>query len=177
MRNESKEKNIIIGFLCVAVTLMSVGFAALSTTLNFVGTAKVQTNSWDVHFENVANKNSVGAPTITSEPTIDGLTTTVNYDITLSQPGDKYSFTVDVVNDGSIDAKLSTFVLGGVSTEQDVYVNYTVTGMTQNQVLAAGGTETITVTVEYDANISADQLPNSNQTLNLTAALNFVQNN
>lgn len=175
MRNESKEKNIIIGVLCFAIIGMSIGFAALSSALNINGTAKVQANDWDVHFVNVANENTVGAPNVLNKPTIDGLSTTVNYEVTLTQPGDKYSFTVDVVNDGSIDAKLSSFVIGGVSTEQDVYVNYTVTGMTESQVLAAGDTETITVTIEYDPNVTAAQLPTENQTLNLSATLNFVQ--
>lgn len=175
MRSESKGKNVIIGFLCVAIAMMSVGFAALSSNLNVVGTAKVKTSTWDVHFENVSNKATIGAPTITSEPTIDSITTTVNYEVTLNKPGDAYLFTVDVVNNGSIDAKLNSFVFGGVSTEQDVYINYSVTGMTDGEVLVAGAKKTITVSVEYDANITGGQLPTSDQTLNLTASLNFGQ--
>lgn len=176
MRREQKERTIIIGILCFAIVIMSVGFAALSSSLNINGTAKVKTSSWDVHFENVANKTSVGAPTITSEPTADGVTTTVSYEIGLNEPGDKYSFTVDVVNDGSLPAKLSSFTTGGVSTAQDVYVNYSVTGMSVNEVLAAGASKTITVSIEYDPNVSATDLPDENQTLSLTATLNFVQN-
>lgn len=176
MRREEKTKNYIIIGLLVCVCFISVAFAALASTLNINGSAQIKTNSWDVHFENVANKTTTGAPTVTTEPTIDGLTTTVSYAVTLNQPGDKYSFTVDVVNAGSIDAKLSSINVGGVSTEQDVYVNYTVSGIVQDEVLAAGASKTISVSVEYDPTVSATQLPTVDQSLTLTAVLNFVQN-
>lgn len=177
MRSDSKGKNVVIGFLCIAIAMMSIGFAVLSSNLNITGTATVKTNNWDIHFENVSNKNSVGSTTVTAEPTIDSVTTTVNYEITLNKPGDAYSFTVDVTNNGSIDAKLNSFVFGGVSTEQDVYINYSVTGMTEGEVLVAGAKKTITVNVEYDPNINDNQLPTSDQSLNLTASLNFGQDN
>lgn len=173
---EKKERNIIIGLLCVAILVMSIGFAVLSTNLNINGAATVKANSWDVHFENIANKSVLGGAVVSTEPTIDSLFTTVNYGLTLNQPGDKYSFTVDVVNNGSIDARLHSISVDGVTTEQSTYVKYSVVGMTQDEVLAAGTSKTITITVEYDATVTAENLPTTDQTLNLTATLNFVQN-
>lgn len=175
MIREKKERNVIILLLCTAILIMSVGFAVLSSELRVVGTASVKTSSWDVHFENVANEQTTGGATVTTNPNIDSQTTTVNYTVTLNQPGDKYTFTVDVVNDGSIAARLHSFELSGVSPEQEAYINYTVTGMTQDQVLNGSEQATLTVTVEYDPNVSADVLPTSDQTLNLNATLNFVQ--
>ena len=175
MIRDKKERNVIILLLCTAIVIMSVGFALLSSDLKMNGTANVKTASWDVHFENVANEQTTGSASVTNAPTIDLQTTTVDYAVTLNQPGDKYTFTIDVVNDGSIAAKLHSFDLAGVSAEQDAYINYTVEGMTVNQVLNGSDTATLTVTVEYDPNVTADILPTTDQTLNLTATLNFVQ--
>lgn len=175
MRKDQRDRSVIIGILCFTLVMMSVGFAVLSTTLNISGTATVKSHSWDVHFVNVGNEATSGEVEVTTEPTIDGLTTRVDYAVTLKEPGDSYSFTVDVFNNGTLDAKLTSFGFDGVSTAQDVYVNYTVEGMSVNEVLVSGATKTITVTVEYDADVTAAQLPTTDQTLNLSATLNFIQ--
>lgn len=175
MFNGRSERNIVILMLCFIILAMSVGFAVLSTALDISGTAVVKTNSWDVHFENLGTAITKGAPTVIEAPALDTNSTTLMYEITLNQPGDSYTFTVDVVNDGTINAKLNSITLAGVSVAQDVYVNYTVTGINQNDILASGATKTITVMIEYDASISASDLPTIDQTLNLIAALNFVQ--
>ena len=172
---EKKERNVIILLLCAAIVVMSVGFAVLSTDLNIVGTANVKTSSWDVHFENISTPSTTGGATSTTTPTIDPVFTTVNYAGTLTEPGGKHTFTVDVVNDGSIPARLHSIVVEGVSAEQDEYINYSVTGIAQDEVLNESDTRKLTITVEYDANVTADVLPTTDQTLNLTATLNFVQ--
>ena len=48
-----KKNNVLIMVLFAITVLMSVGFAVLSTTLNINGTAKVKSQTWDIHFENV----------------------------------------------------------------------------------------------------------------------------
>lgn len=192
MAKDKKEKNIIIVALLIVVVSMSIGFAILSTTLNINGTATVKANKWDVHFENL--QVASGSVTATTPAAITNADATlVNYVVTLDKPGDYYEFTVDVVNDGSIDAKISaTPSISGVSPDQDVYVNYTVTyadGSTinANDPLVADTTnnanvKTYKVRVEYDATIENSQLPTptanggvGDQTLNLTFAVNYVQ--
>ena len=172
-------KKIILSLLILLLLTISVGYAVLSTTLNINGTSKISSATWDVHFENI--QVTSGSVSATRAASLDTATTTIDYNVDLTKPGDFYEFTVDVKNAGSINAKLGALpTLSGVSTEQDVYTNYTVTykdgsAIKADDKLASGETKTLKVRVEFDKNITDDQLPSTAQTLNLTFAMNYVQ--
>ena len=174
----NSKKNLVIVAVLLIVLFMTIGYAALSTTLNITGTANISTVGWDVHFANI--KVTSGSVTATTAASINSATTAVNYAVTLNKPGDFYEFTVDVVNGGTLDAKLSTITLGGLTSAADVYTNYTATysdGTTikQNDTIAAGATKTLKVRVEFDSTISNSQLPTSAESLSLTFAVNYAQ--
>lgn len=178
MKKKSSKK-FVLSVLALLLLTITVGYAALSTTLNINGTSKINNATWNVHFENI--QVTSGSVSATKAAAIDTATTTVDYNVDLTKPGDFYEFTVDVKNTGSINAKLSALpTLSGVSTAQDVYTNYTVTykdgtAIKADDKLAAGETKTLKVRVEFDKNITNDQLPTEAQTLNLTFAMNYVQ--
>ena len=71
-------------------------------------------NHWlsldDVHFDNIqVNANSVSIGTGDSAATIDPENNCkVDFEVTLSIPGDFYEFTIDVVNAGTIDGMIGT---------------------------------------------------------------------
>lgn len=171
-------KKVVLSLLALLLLTITVGYAALSTTLNINGTSKINNATWDVHFANlIVTSGSVSA---TKAATIDSATE-IDYNVELIKPGDFYEFTVDVTNTGTIDAKLGAApILNGVSAEQDVYTNYTVTysddtAIHANDKLAAGATKRLKVRVEFDRNITNSQLPTEAQPLNLTFAMNYVQ--
>ncbi len=167
---------IVLLLLLVGIT---VGYSALSQTLNINGTSTISKTTWNVHFANVTI--TTGSVTATTAPTATGNAVSLDYAVNLQKPGDFYEFTVDVKNDGTVAAKLSALpTLSGVSTAQDVYVNYTFThsdgtAITVGETIAAGASKKFKVRVEFDSSISASQLPSSEQTLNLTASMNYVQ--
>lgn len=176
---KKNSKKFVLALLVLLLLTVSVGYSALSTTLNINGTSKINNATWDVHFENI--KVTSGSVSATKVATIDTATTTVNYNVDLTKPGDFYEFIVDVKNAGSINAKLSALpTLSGVSAAQDVYTNYTVTykdgtAIKADDKLASGETKTLKVKVEFDKNVANNQLPTEAQTLNLTFAMNYVQ--
>ena len=103
MKKNKRKLNYLI--VVILLLLVSVGYAVLSSNLNIVGAGTINNPTWNIHWENVSVKTgSVTAST----PTIDTNKTTVNYSVTLSIPGDYYEFTVDVVNNGSIDAMIDS---------------------------------------------------------------------
>lgn len=176
-KKEQKNYKVIILILLLALITLSVGYALLSTNLKIQGTSEISKVTWDVHLENIqVTAGSVTAPL----PTIVG-TNTITYNVSLPHPGTFYEFTVDVKNGGTLPAKLGSLpVLSGVSVEQDVYTNYTVTysdGTTvnANDALPAASSRTLRVRVEYDASTAPDQLPTENQTLNLSYTMNYIQ--
>ncbi len=176
---KKNSKKFVLSLLVLLLLTISIGYATLSTTLKINGTSGINNPTWNVHFANIEVTD--GSVSATKAATIDTATTTVDYNVDLTKPGDFYEFTVDVKNEGSINAKLSALpTISGVSTEQDVYTNYTVTykdgsAIKADDKLASGETKTLKVRVEFDKNITNDQLPTKAQTLNLTFEMNYVQ--
>lgn len=186
-----ENNNYLIKRICLIVGVaililgLSAGFAALSTRLSINGKTKINKVGWDIRFENiVVSDGSVeigeGSQGATINPTDK---TKVSYNVILTQPGDFYEFTVDVVNKGSIDAKLESIVKDGLTAEQEVYANYSVsyvdgTSPTIGEQLKTGDAnkKTLKVRIEFDHNIEAEDLPSEAQTFELSYQLNYVQN-
>lgn len=113
MEKERKIKTLSLVALVVAVLGLTVAFAALNAKLTIEGTASVSKASWDVHFANltgptVSGKASAGEITAENGKGIQAKATTILLpDMTLALPGDTITYTVDVVNAGTIDAKVT----------------------------------------------------------------------
>lgn len=174
MKKEKFNKRYL---LLLIVTIIVIAFAYLITDLVINGNVTVGANTWDVHFENVEVDESSNIEAI-SEPTIIG-DTEVNYELMLEKPSDKYVFTVDVVNDGSIDAKIDSIGLVGLDEAPNglVYdIKYdTDEDLAEGDLLAANETKTLKVTIYYDLDINASDLLEENQTLDLTFSLDYTQ--
>lgn len=103
MEKTRKIKILSLVTLIIAVLGLTVAFAALSQNLTINGTANFNTASWDIHFANIET-NTVGKATINGVPVING--NVINgFDATLKGPGDQANFSVDIVNEGTINAK------------------------------------------------------------------------
>ena len=172
-----KKKKYIILFLLLFI---SMGFAYLSTNLNITGVSLIKGNSWDVHFENVkVNKQSVALSTGDSAPAIsvDGLT--INFEVTLNEPGDFYKFTADIVNEGTIDAMVDSLNVEGLSSYSS-FIGYRVTydygrEINQYDILRAGETKHIIVYVEYKEDIENNNLPSADSEISFNVTLNYKQ--
>lgn len=103
----NKVQNVLLGVLAIGLIGITVAYAALTQQLKIEGTAKVASSKWDVHFGTVSAGNAQGYATAgtlakTGETTIAG-------DIgTLKAPGDSITYTFNVKNAGSINAKISS---------------------------------------------------------------------
>ena len=166
--------------LIVLLLLLGVGYAYLTANLSINGTAGISGANWDVHFENVnVTEGSVEATT----PVIDVAKTTVSYNITLSEPGDFYEFTVDAKNGGTIDAMIGS-ITSKLNEEEitdlPAYLEYKVTyggglDIENNHLLAAGDVETYKVRIGYKSDISSDELPATDQSFNLSFSVLYKQ--
>lgn len=98
----------------------------------------------------------------------------------MSVSGDYKAISLDVVNAGSIDAELSSIVLSGLSSEQDVYLNYYIqyddgSSVSSGDTLDAEETKSILLVIEFDKAVIADELPTTDQSLSLTFSMIYVQ--
>ena len=179
-QNKGKDKNsifLVIGILLV-VGIITVGYAALQATLEINGDASIGGATWDIHFENI---ESTAASTVdpTVEPTASGTdTTTLEYEVSLPKPGDVYQFTAEIVNDGSIDAKLRSLDKEGNNLDYVVY-DITYTGgrqIREDDILEAGDRVTVIVTIRYDKDlVDEDDIVGAAVPLELSATFNYVQ--
>ena len=184
---DKKQRNI--AFLLILMLGVTIGFALLSTTLKINGTAGIKSNTWDIHWENVVpnQQSTVQAQT----PTIGENATKVTYEVELSLPGDFYEFTVDAVNDGSIngiidDVRHSVKEVTIVNNEEvettatlpsyihaTLYYDGTTTEPAEGDILEAGDTQTYVVRIEYDS--LAEVLPEADKVYRITDEIDYVQ--
>ena len=177
------DKDNIKIILILLVVCLSLGYAYINSDLNINGTAQVKHANWDIHWSNiqVTNGSVTGSNVVTAPAISNG--TTINYSISLPTPGNFYEFTVDAVNGGQIDAMIDTIdsKLNGVTiTVLPDYLEYAVTyddgtQLEENHELLANTTETYKVRVKYRDDIELNQLPTSNQTLNLQFTVTYRQ--
>lgn len=197
-KNREKKKNNL-KYLLILLLLISVGYAAIATTLKINGTATVKGTKWDVYWEPTSINVTSGSVTTTAENAAQVTDATtkdeVAYNIDLNKPGDFYEFTVDAVNNGSIDAMIAqNGVINKVCTDENCqneitlpnYLRYSVTysndtPVEQYQKLAKkDGTTPTTkkykVRVEYRTDIDKETLNTSvDQTLYFRFSVDYVQ--
>ena len=191
MENRKKKERIVLVLLIVAVLLMTIGFALYTQQLNINGTVTVKGSPWSVHFVSNSITESQGSVQATSSSVS---TTNFQFTVTLQKPGDFYEGTVNVINDGSMPAVLTTVTMGLSATDANsqsvsssdlanyfsysiTYNNgttYTTTTSGLSTALAAGGTtHPVKVRVDYVQPANANQLPSSDVTVTVTGQLDY----
>lgn len=135
----------------ILILIISIGFAYLTSSLVINGIIGYKGNTWNIYFDNINMiTNDVGG----DKPTINNSKDTVDFSITFSEPGEVYKFSVDVVNDGTIDAMLSEILTTGITTSNSKYLSYTVkyyddTELSVNDGIKAGTKTRLNVEVNY----------------------------
>ena len=202
MKKRTDAKVIALIALFVGVISLSIGFASISTILNIKGSGTVAQSKWDIHFENLAKVEPTSdTVTVNTAPAIDAInkTTIENYSVTLQTPGDSISYTFDVVNNGTYDAKISELTVptptctgNGADEEQAEtdknnvcnYLTYTLTysdGVPvkiNDELSKTNGRKTMKMTLTYDENneVTASTLPKNDVSIsNLNIQIKSVQ--
>ena len=185
---ESKHKNALIGALLAVVFVMAVGYAAFAQQLTINGSAKI-TSRWDVHMLQEGAEwapSSTMGTTPTGSVSVDDGGLTASFSANFTSPGDKITYTIPIVNAGTLNARLSTISLssttsgmvidnGGLTaTTKDGNIKYTVTSPGTGTLNANNGRATITIVAEY-VDIAGGQGNAQNVTADLTVTMNYVQ--
>ena len=106
---DNKPRTVALILLVVSMITLSIAFAALSSKLNISGNAKLDPINWNIYFDNISGVDLSGEAAIDNNPEIDSndKTKITNFNVTLNKPGDKATFTVDLVNESDITAIIS----------------------------------------------------------------------
>ena len=168
---------LVLSIVCILIFTLTIAYAALNTVLKITGNAEVVASSWDIRLENAVVKNgsvNSNVPTISNN-------TTASFSATLTNPGDYYAFTIDIVNKGSIDAMVdSVEKLPSLTSEQAKYLNYIIEyengeNISTRQLVKSNSFVRLKVKIEYRKDLVASDLPNTNDSLNLSFSVKFVQ--
>ena len=165
---------LVFSVVLICLFTLTIAYSALSTILSINGNSEVVASSWDIYLSNPSVTNG----SVTDDvPTIIG-NDTLEFNSILNVPGDFYEFRFDIVNDGSIDAMIDSFVKSPELTdEQKKYLKYEVSylsgeSITEKQLLKKGTKVPVKVRIEYRNDISVSDLPSNATTLDL--ALRFI---
>ena len=183
--SKNKKRNELVLVLVILFLGITLGYAYLNTELNINGTTNVSSANWNIYWDNIQyGTNNV--TDITTPATISSGNTEVTFNVNFKEPGDTYEFTIDAVNDGTIDAMISTFSKGvyaaNGTTPKNLpdYLEYTVTysdgiEIANKQLLESGKTETYKVKVYYKEDITASQLPSTNDNYVFKFSVTYAQ--
>ena len=175
-----KENNtaMYLMIFILVVVAIGIGYAFLNKNLKINGTSNIAKNaSWDVHFEDISmitNTTNSSAPSLTEQDTI------INFTANLKVPTDEYSFSANIVNDGTIDAMVSEVVKSNLTTTQEKYTEFSVTyldgtAINKKDKLAKGTSLPIKVKVKYKDDINAIDLPTTDESLSLSVTITYMQ--
>lgn len=185
---ERDGRNIAIAILCVAIVAMGVGYALLSSTLTINGAATVEAAKWDIHFDTTTTPTPTLVDRLAADTTINVAANQIDVTAKFTKPGQKVTYTVDVVNGGTLPARLTSMVFS-VNGAQVTATNgkvidaagieYTVTGIAAGDTLNAGASDTATITIEYPSTVSAlptfeEDPENSGQYLDYSSTFSVV---
>ena len=182
MEKERRTKALVIVVLLIVFMGLTIAFAALSTTLNINGTAYLDAAKWGIRFENLSSPTRVGKATTIGTAKIEETKAAeiTDINVSLSIPGDKIVYTVDLVNKGTINAKIDNIEKTVLTEEQQRYLIFKVTDkngkeVSKGDILSAGETRNLTITIEFIKDLTKEDLPKQTNTISLLYKLNFVQ--
>lgn len=175
-----KDRRLLTISLClilVCIFTLTIAYAALNAVLTIQGNTEVVASTWNVYLDNV----SVHGDSVESNsPSIVG-PTTLTFSANLTTPGDFYEFTVDVINDGTIDAMINGITkTPELTNDQKKYLNYIVEyengdSITTKQLVSKKSFVRLKVRVEFRKDITAAELPSSSEVLNSSFTINYLQ--
>ena len=176
----NKKRHFSYLFLFFILGSMSFGYAYLNTNLSISGLSMLNSSTWDVYFDNVIiNEDSVEAVV---EPTISNKTN-ISFSVKLDNPGDIYEFTVDLVNDGTMDAIIDNYeILPVLTDDEKKYLDYSVKYSTNQEIKTGDGVNAnsrkkIIVHAEYKESEDIEDYPIEDKTFQFNINIEFQQGN
>ena len=194
-RGKNKDwKLAMIALLIVSSVAITIGYASFSQILTINGEATVEKSTWKIGFENLSSAILVGTAEEVTHPSISsGGTDIGSYNVNFTTPGDSVSYTFDIVNSGTFDAKLSSITIpvpvctgSGDNAAADAanvcnHLVYTLaysdgTVINENDTLNKQTSRSLKLTLIYKDDITASELPNNDVSIsNLSISMYYSQ--
>lgn len=179
MENNAFRPIYFIVFIVMLIVL-TMAYASLAVNLGIKvnGAKKVEALNWNIQFENIQkDEDSV---TAIKEAEIDESKTGIEYEIALNTLGDFYSFSVDIANTGTMDAKIYDIIEKTITDEQRNYIDYYVRYTNGDEIkkddtLDAGEKKNVTIMVRFREDLEKEDLPVNSTDLDLSYKIVYIE--
>ena len=179
MGNNAFRPIYFIAFIVMLIVL-TMAYASLAVNLGIKvnGAKKVDALNWNIQFENIQkDEDSV---TAIKEAEIDESKTGIEYEIALNTLGDFYSFSVDIANTGTMDAKIYDIIEKTITDEQRNYIEYYVRYTNGDEIkkddtLDAGEKKNVTIMVRFRDDLEKEDLPVKSTDLDLSYKIVYIE--
>lgn len=167
--------------ILIPVMLISIGYSVLNSNVGMSGKTNIGDLVWDVHIipESIHYTDGSSTGVNNSAPTIvDG---SLTYDVSLPTIGDYYEFDFQIVNDGTIPAKLKEI---RNTANENPYIRYTYkylddSAITIGDSLRSKDVTTMVVRIDFsiDSSLSEEEINNIDKTANSQISFVYQQAN
>ena len=173
MKNSQKSnKKYLIILLIVFLLALAIGYAAWTDTLTITGTANAN-GSFDLQFQNPTVVKTVGCNAESTTAVLseenDKLTVTVK---DLAYPGAGAQFHVEIVNKGTVPAKVTAVTPTGLTGSDHIKITGLDAISTSHPEIAVGGTCELDFTVEWPEEVETAA---NNETLTFGLEIEYTQ--
>ena len=181
MERQRKVKILSIVALLIAILGLTIAFSTLSETLTINGTSTLDAAKWGIKFENLSSAQVIQDATINDIAIITENQITINnIDVSLKTPGDSVTYTVELVNEGTINAEIYSIEIPSLTEEQEKYIDFKVTydngeEVKQGDILNKDSRKNLIIKIEFKKDITESDLPKEGEKISLSYRLNFVQ--
>ena len=134
--------------------------------------------NWKIEFDNI--KIDSGSVRAVKDAIIDSSKTEITYEVIMTEPGQFYSFKVDILNKGNVDAKLYNIIESGMTDEQKRFLKYSVTYDDGTEIkvgdtLNKNNKKQLKVYLQFKEDVNPDDLPDGGELITLSYKLEYVQ--
>ena len=108
---KTNKRIIWISVIAVIISIASIeiAFAALSQDLTIEGSATLDPAQWKIRFDTTSLEKTVTGDAIGSTPTVSE-SAIQSFSVILTKPGDAVTYTFDVINEGTLNAKIGSII-------------------------------------------------------------------
>lgn len=173
--SKTKSKNYLIILLIVLLLSLAVGYAAFSDVLTISGTANAN-GTFDLEFQNATVDSAVGCDQVNTTATISADKDTLTVKVKdLAYPGAGAQFTTEIVNTGSIPAKVSSVTPKNITGSDNIKIEGLDAITTSHPVIEPGDSCVLSFTVAWDADSTSELTAEEKSGIEFELGIEYTQ--
>ena len=180
MKVQKRHIVLIIVIVVTGILIWKLSSSYSAVDIGYTGRNIISGDKWGVNITEVGKVNIEGDAILTKEVSTIG--TTLNFDVSMFEPGDKVSFDITVSNTSTLPAELYALTLSGLSSIDSEIIDYTIVPIDSSvihedkvsgSIMKSGEKQMFNITVAYNDKVS--KLENREINLSLGSTIIYKQ--